>query len=130
MKRGLKLIDLKNIICEIQTVSELVTAEYEKTGTELIKAVCEHLTKAVKAAEPILKASYFAYRQTDLGELIFYIFANDQQRDLSMWLVPALKHADFYVFQEAVGNEWTNLSNYDCNCDECSIVFTLKPKAE
>lgn len=127
MKLDLTLNDLKDIICELQAAAEIATTEYEGHKTEPVKAICEHLTNTVKALKPILKASSYAYEQTASGETLFYLFSSSQQRDVCLRCDHALRHADFYVFQKKVGEEWTNLANYDCDREECGIVFALKP---
>lgn len=83
------------------------------------------MTKAVKAAEFILEALFYAYEETD-SEVIFSIFADSHYRNLALEEDSNLKRSDFYKFKNKVGSEWLDLSNYDCDRYGDCIVFTLK----
>lgn len=120
-----KIRDLKNVVRELQAAQSLLITEYGEQNNERIKAVYEHLTKAVKAAEFILEALFYAYEETD-SEVIFSIFADSQYRNLALEEDSNLKRSDFYKFKNRVGSEWLNLSNFDCDRYGDCITFTLK----
>lgn len=120
-----KIRDLKNVVRELQAAQSLVITEYEEQNNERTKAVYEHLTKAVKAAEFILEALFYAYEETD-NEIIFSIFADSYYRNLALEEDSNLKRSDFYKFKNRVGSEWLNLSNFDCDRYGDCITFTLK----
>lgn len=123
-----KISDLKNIVRELQAAQSLVITEYGEQNNEHTKAIYEHITKAVKSAEFILEALFYASEETD-NEVIFSIFADSHYRNLVLD-DDDLKRSDFYKFKNKVGSEWLNLANYDCDRYGDCIVFTLKPKAE
>lgn len=120
-----KIRDLKNVVRELQVAQSLVITEYGEQNNERTKAVYEHLTKAVKAAEFVLEALFYAYEETD-SEVIFSIFADSHYRNLALEEDSNLKRSDFYKFKNKVGSEWLDLSNYDCDRYGDCIVFTLK----
>ncbi len=120
-----KILDLKNVVRELQAAQSLVITEYGEQNNERTKAAYEHLTKAVKAAEFILEALFYAYEETD-SEVIFSIFADSHYRNLALEEDSNLKRSDFYKFKNKVGSEWLDLSNYDCDRYGDCIVFTLK----
>lgn len=120
-----KIRDLKNVVRELQAAQSLVITEYGEQNNERIKAVYERLTKAVKAAEFILEALFYAYEVTD-NEIIFSIFADSYYRNLALEEDGNLKRSDFYKFKKKVGSEWLDLSNYDCDRYGDCITFALK----
>lgn len=124
-----KISNLKNIVRELQAAQSLVITEYGEQNNERIKVIYEHLTKAVKAAEFILEALFYAYEETD-DEVIFSIFADPHYRNIALEEDSNLKRSDFYKFKNKVGSEWLNLSNFYCDRYGDCIVFALKPKAE